>query len=319
MNNPNNKNFNNFTSNQTNNKESSTNKKNETNSNQKEKNTSENQNIFNPTSIKQQINNNYPSDIYAEDSDFEIDSSSKNITDTQRYNNITGRTNSLNKNTNNNNNDNSKSYIEQLEAKIQEQAKRLNELNKYKYLCEKRIRQLNPNEDLPITEDSLKIKNYNNNNNNNNNLISNNDRKYEQLYEKYNKLLKDFNELLKNNNNQRSSNNMNNSDNNNSNESISYEKYKKLKNKYIDIKNQNEKFIQLLREETLATEEQKNIIALLQQTIDNDLIKNGIINKYITSNNLIDFTKLKNESEQYRKELVLSQALVNSLKSEIEQ
>ena len=39
---------------------------------------------------------------------------------------------------------------------------------------------------------------------------------------------------------------------------------------------------------------------------------------YLTVENIIDFTQLKSEAEQYRKELVLSQALVNSLKSEIE-
>ena len=186
MNNPNNKNFNNFSSNQSNNNEFSIKKKNDTNSNQKEK-TSENQNIFNP--IKQQINNNYPSDIYAEDSDFEIDSSSKNITDTQRYNNITGRTNSLNKNTNNNNNDNSKSYIEQLEAKIQEQAKRLNDLYKYKILCEKRIKDLNPNEEFPVSEESIK------NESKKSSVKDENENKYDELLEKHKKLTKNYNEL----------------------------------------------------------------------------------------------------------------------------
>ena len=100
---------------------------------------------------------------------------------------------------------------------------------------------------------------------------------------------------------------------------MNIEKYKKLKEKYKSLKIENAKLIDLLQQETIAAEEQKNIISLLQQTIDNELIKNGIINKYITSNNIIDFAKLKSEAEEYRKELVLSQALVNSLKSEIEQ
>ena len=64
---------------------------------------------------------------------------------------------------------------------------------------------------------------------------------------------------------------------------------------------------------------QKNIIDILQQAIDNDLAKNDELKKYITIDNIIDFTQLKMEAEQYRKELVLSQALVNSLKSEIDQ
>ena len=74
----------------------------------------------------------------------------------------------------------------------------------------------------------------------------------------------------------------------------------------------------MLKEATLATEEQRNIISLLQKTIESDLIKGNVLKKYITFENVIDFAKIKNESEEYRKELVLSQALVNSLKSEIE-
>ena len=84
------------------------------------------------------------------------------------------------------------------------------------------------------------------------------------------------------------------------------------------MKIQYEKAIELLKEETLVTEEQRNLIVLLKNTIDNDLVKSGILKKYINSNHIIDFIKIKNESEEYRKELVLSQALVNSLKSEIE-
>jgi hypothetical protein len=84
------------------------------------------------------------------------------------------------------------------------------------------------------------------------------------------------------------------------------------------MKIQYEKTIELLKEETLVTEEQRNLIVLLKNTIDNDLVKSGILKKYINSNHIIDFIKIKNESEEYRKELVLSQALVNSLKSEIE-
>ena len=84
------------------------------------------------------------------------------------------------------------------------------------------------------------------------------------------------------------------------------------------MKIQYEKTIELLKEETLVTEEQRNLIFLLKNIIDNDLVKSGILKKYINSNHIIDFVKIKNESEEYRKELVLSQALVNSLKSEIE-
>ena len=226
---------------------------------------------------------------FLEDYNYQIESSSKNITDPQK---TTLKTNN--------------NYIEQLELKIQDQAKRLNELTKYKYLCEKRLKQLNPIEELPITEEtlsreSLKISQQ-----------TNQKDKYDQLYEQYIILLKSHNDLInKNNNNIQSNENSNESNGN-------YDKYKKLKEKYKNLKEQNEKTIELLKEETLVTEEQRNMIALLKQTIDNDLIKNNLLKKYITSDEVIDFVKIKNEAEEYRKELVLSQALVNSLKSEIE-
>ena len=226
---------------------------------------------------------------FLEDYNYQIESSSKNITDPQK---TTLKTNN--------------NYIEQLESKIQEQAKRLNELTRYKYLCEKRLKQLNPIEELPITEEtlsreSLKISQQ-----------TNQKDKYDQLYEQYIILLKSHNDLInKNNNNIQSNENSNESNGN-------YDKYKKLKEKYKNLKEQNEKTIELLKEETLVTEEQRNMIALLKQTIDNDLIKNNLLKKYITSDEVIDFVKIRNEAEEYRKELVLSQALVNSLKSEIE-
>ena len=209
-------------------------------------------------------------------------------------------------------------YIEQLESKIQRQAKQISELNKYKYLCENRIKQLNPNEVLPLTLDSLNnVDNNNlyNSNNNNNNINTNNkdiNKKYQLLNEKFDKLLNDYNEIIRNNNMHDISNITINAGNIN-------DKYKILKEKYKKIKDENKKVIEVLKEETKACEMQKNIIDVLQQAIENDICKNNDLKKYITVDNIVDFTQLKMESEQYRKELVLSQALVNSLKSEIEQ
>ena len=236
------------------------------------------------------LKNHKTSHMNAEDSEYIIESTSKNITESQRYNSK----------------GNNQTYIEQLESKIQVQAKRLSELTKYKFLCEKRIRQLNPNEDFPVTEETISR--------DVSNRIQNSQRdKYDILSEKYIKLLKEHNELIKRNN---SSKNFNHDDNNSN---VNIESYNKLKEKFNSLQKENEKIIELLKEETFATQEQKNIINLFEKAINNDFIKNGIINQYITPENIIDFTKLKNESENYRKELVLSQALVNSLKSEIEQ
>ena len=235
-------------------------------------------------------NNSNLQNLYAEDTDYEIESISKHISDSQR---------------NNYPNMNLKqSYIEQLELKIQDQARRLNELYKYKLLCEKRIRELNPNEIIPLTEESIKsnskkssIKDESENN------------KYDELYEKYKKLKKNFKDFKENSAQSERSNDSN----------INIEKYKLLKEKYKKLKNENEEITDLLNQETKAKEEQKNIISLLQQTIDSELFKNGTINQYISPENIIDFVKLKNEADEYRKELVLSQAMVNSLKYEIEQ
>ncbi len=216
--------------------------------------------------------------------------------------------------TDENNNQGKDSYLEQLQSKIEEQEKIINELNNYKYLCEKRIKQLNPGEVLPITPNSLNNKNkINQQKNNDNNLYNQNiNKKYELLNEKFEKLLNDYNEIVTNNNVHDTSSNTINVGNNN-------DKYKLMKEKYKKVKAENKKIIELLKEETKACEMQKNIIDILKQAINNDICKNSNLKNYITVENIVDFTKLKMEIEQYRKELVLSQALVNSLKSEIEQ
>ena len=206
--------------------------------------------------------------------------------------------------------------MEKLESKIRAQAKKIADLNKYKYLCEKRIRQLNPNEILPLTIDSLNDENINNMNSminlNNNDTNLNINKKFELLNEQYQKLLNDYSEIIK-------KNSMNDSNNNTIIASNQNDKYKIMKEKYKRIKEENKKVIELLKEQTKACEMQKNIINILKQDIDNDICKNNDLKKYINIDNVVDFTQLKMESEQYRKELVLSQALVNSLKSEIEQ
>ena len=216
--------------------------------------------------------------------------------------------------TDENNNQGKDSYLEQLQSKIEEQEKIIYELNNYKYLCEKRIKQLNPGEILPITPNSLNNKKkINQQKNNDNNLYNQNiNKKYELLNEKFEKLLNDYNEIVTNNNVHDTSSNTINVGNNN-------DKYKLMKEKYKKVKAENKKIIELLKEETKACEMQKNIIDILKQAINNDICKNSNLKNYITVENIVDFTQLKIEIEQYRKELVLSQALVNSLKSEIEQ
>ena len=244
------------------------------------------------------LNNNLNNELYEENYGYDVSSTYLN-------NNMTEE----------NNNKLKDSYIEQLLQKNEEQEKIINELNNYKNLCEKRIKQLNPSEQFPITHKSLNKKsNINLQNTSDNNKYNQNiNKKYELLNEKFEKLLSDYNEIVNNNTNiQDISSNTINAGNNN-------DKYKIMKEKYKKIKAENKKIIELLKEETKACEMQKNIIDVLKQAINNDIIKNSNLKNYITVENIVDFTQLKMEAEQYRKELVLSQALVNSLKSEIEQ
>ena len=242
------------------------------------------------------ISNNMNNELYEENYGYDVSS-------TFRNNNMTDENDIERKD----------SYIDQLQLKIEEQDKVISDLNNYKFLCEKRIKQLNPGEKLPITLNSLKNeKSINSQNINNNNSYNQNiNKKYELLNEKFEKLLNDYNEIISNNNVHDTSSNTINVGNNN-------DKYKLLKEKYKKLKTENKKIIELLKEETKACETQKNIIDVLQKAINNDILKNNNLKNYLTVENIIDFTQLKSEAEQYRKELVLSQALVNSLKSEIE-
>ena len=242
------------------------------------------------------LNSNLNSDLFEENYGYDVSS-------TYRHNNMTEE----------NNNRIKDSYLDKLQLKIEEQEKIINDLNNYKYLCEKRIKQLNPNEILPITSNSLKNRNnmVQQNNNDNNSYNQNINKKYELLNNKFEKLLNDYNEIVTNNNIHDTSSNTINIGNNS-------DRYKIIKEKYKKIKAENKKIIELLKEETKACEMQKNVIDVLQQAINSDICKNSNLKDYITVENIVDFTQLKMEAEQYRKELVLSQALVNSLKSEIE-
>ena len=92
--------------------------------------------------------------------------------------------------------------------------------------------------------------------------------------------------------------------------------YNALKAKYEKLEEENIVLNDKIKKNELIIEEQKNMIFALSSSIENDFFKNNDIKKYITTENIIDFIELKNENEQYKKELVLSQALINSLKSE---
>ena len=127
------------------------------------------------------------------------------------------------KNSNNNSNNN---YIIQLEKKIRTQANRLKNLENYKFLCEQKIKILNPTQQFPITPENLNSNNFNLN--------------------EY-----DFESL-------------------------------------------------------------KNII-------ENYLIKNNLLSQYITVDGVLNLAKAIKEMEEYKKQLILSQTMVNSLKNDFEE
>ena len=92
--------------------------------------------------------------------------------------------------------------------------------------------------------------------------------------------------------------------------------YELLITKYNELEEENKNLNEELKKNELIIEEQDRVISLLRSSIENDFFKNNDIIKYITTENIVDFIQLKNENEQYKKELVLSQALVNSLQAE---
>ena len=126
--------------------------------------------------------------------------------------------------------------------------------------------------------------------------------------------------LINNEENINSNENENNSINNsNENYNDNDDKYNSLIIKNKELIEENKNLNNIIKNNEMVIEEQNSVILLLKTNIENDFFKNNDIKKYITIENIVDFIKLKNENEQYKKELVLSQALVNSLQSENQQ
>ena len=171
--------------------------------------------------------------------------------------------------------------------------------------------------------------NHQNNTNSNNNKID-----QKKQIESYidslvkNKLSEQNNEQISNlvnneeneNENENDNNSINNTNNVNENDnqflSENEDKYNSLILKNKELIEENKNLSKTIKNNELIIEEQNSVILLLKTNIENDFFKNNDIKKYVTIENIVDFIKLKNENEQYKKELVLSQALVNSLQSE---
>ena len=64
--------------------------------------------------------------------------------------------------------------------------------------------------------------------------------------------------------------------------------------------------------------EEDNYVETLKKALESELINNGVLSRYITPEGFIDFLRLRSECDDYRKQLVLAQSMVNSLKFDLE-
>ena len=63
--------------------------------------------------------------------------------------------------------------------------------------------------------------------------------------------------------------------------------------------------------------EQQNYIDLLKKTIENELIKNGLLNHNMKVEELIDIAKIKLENEDCKKQLLLAHSMISGLKNDL--
>ena len=197
----------------------------------------------------------------------------------------------------------SDSCVRNLENKIKERNNQLNQFLEYRNTCEIDLKPLIPEEILPLTIDSLKTNYYTNRSERNIKNISkavSTSRSHKNIH-----LI-----AKKNNNGKTLELNSYNSD-----ENIYKTKYINLYRKYSQILKENQNSnINLIKLKNIIDKQKKEneyIINILKQEKDknkeniNDIFPDESINEW------------KEKAETYRKDLILSQAMVNSLKSEI--
>ena len=257
-------------------------------------------------------------------------------------------------------------YLELLELKVRKQASRLCELQEYKSICEKRILQLSPGHEIPVTENHLNSS-YNNGSQYSTEIQMNNmihsykfqiqdltnkllkkEKEHDQLSKKFDDLQKKHNHYLTESiPKSLLSNNPNYLNNNphlylHPNENIfpnadripnekMRDAYSKLLNTFRELVREKEKILETLKIETISSEEQRNYIEILKQTIESSLQKNGIFSLIEKQKNLhykntsnssvdvvIDIVQLRNEIEKCRRESIMNDVAISEMKSEIE-
>ena len=278
------------------------------------------------------INDKENKDLYGEEIDYYIEtiSNSKdsiNNSDKNSDNNITYIPRNRHKNKNSKNDQmiykkiNTKDqYIKSLEKKIRQQDIQISKLTEYKDLCESTIKKMNPLISLPLNNIDINDNDSELNNNENNDYISNLNKKrgkskninlsFNDNYSHPKNATRD--KIIKNRaNSEFDINIITNNDNdkydklyskyikiindykNLSNNSVSTNEYTRLKTQYNELKNKNNNLLKQIQNERNKSNDDIR---------ENEIIKN-----------------LKEQVKTFREELVLSQAMVNSLRAEIEQ
>ena len=100
------------------------------------------------------------------------------------------------------------------------------------------------------------------------------------------------------------------------------ENYKLLCEQKIKILNPTQKFPitpENLNSNNLNLNLSGNDFESLKKIIENYLIKNNLLSQYITVDGVLNLAKALKEIEEYKKELILSQTMVNSLKNDFEE
>ena len=197
----------------------------------------------------------------------------------------------------------SDSCVRNLENKIKERNNQLNQFLEYRNTCEMDLKPLIHEEILPLTIDSLKTNYYTNRSERNIKNIS----KAVSTSRSH----KNIHFIAKNNNNGKTLElNSYNSD-----ENIYKTKYINLYRKYSQILKENQNSnINLIKLKNIIDKQKKEneyIINILKQEKDKNKEN---INSIFPDESINEW---KEKAETYRKDLILSQAMVNSLKSEI--
>lgn len=274
--------------------------------------------------IPYSLNDKDDEDLYGEEFDYYIDTisnlkeslnnSEKNseVVNNYEYNPMSQNQNKkMKKEKIYKNMDSKDKYIKSLQQKIQQQEEQISKLMDYKNLCEEKIKELNPLISLPLKGDTRMYNDYMSNNIPSKNKNKSNNKKLNLSFNQ-NHINKKNNNIPFNRANSELNINLSNSDG---------DKYDKLYSKYIkiinDFKNLSNNSVSTNEYTRLKTQfnELKNKNNHLLKQIQNE--KNKTIN--VNNDNELLIKNLQEQVSTFREELVLSQALVNSLRSELEQ